>query len=82
MSVAEQRESMRPRDAGGDGVGAEHSPSPRWGVTVTKRGVVFNIDHQSFMLKDDYDPEDGWTKEAYYKWYAKQLKTAFERLGD
>lgn len=66
----------------GDGVGAEHSPSPRWGVAVTKRGVVFNIDHQSFTLSDDFDPEDGMTKEAYYKWYAKQLTIAFKRLMD
>jgi hypothetical protein len=83
MTIEETLASMGPRDGGGgDGVGAEHSPSPRWGVAVTKRGVVFNIDHQLFMLCDDYDPEDGWTKQAYYKWYAKQLTIAFKRLMD
>ena len=64
----------------GDGVGAEHSPPPRWNVEVTKRGVRFNIDHQGFMLRDDYDASDGWTYEAYCKWYAKQLTIAFQRL--
>ena len=53
---------------------------PRWSVVVTKQGVRFNIDHQSFLLNDDYDPEDGWSKDAYYKWYAKQLTVAFKRL--
>jgi hypothetical protein len=60
--------------------GRGYHPLPRWVVFVSKRGVHLQIDHQSFMLKDDYDPEDGWTKEAYFKWYAKQLTIAFKRL--
>jgi hypothetical protein len=66
----------------GDGVGAEHPASPRWSVYVDKRGVHFAIDHQSFTLRENYDPDDGWTKEAYYKWWAKQLTIAFKRLMD
>jgi hypothetical protein len=66
----------------GDGVGAEHPASPRWSVYVDKRGVHFAIDHQSFTLRENYDPDDGWTKEAYYKWWAKQLTIAFKWLMD
>jgi hypothetical protein len=62
------------------GRGKAHEGSSRWYVEVTKRGVSFNIDHQGFLLRDDYDPEDGLTKEQHYAWYARQLTVAFKRL--
>jgi len=60
--------------------GSECPQGKRWSVNVNERGVHFNVDHQGFMLADNYDPEDGWTKQAYYKWYANQLTNAFRRL--
>ena len=71
---------MAPRHAGALLAGQERPAGKRWSVVVTERGVHFNIDHQGFMLVDNYDPDDGWTKNAYYKWYAKQLTIAFKRL--
>jgi hypothetical protein len=69
-----------PRHPGVLLAGQERPAGKRWSVVVTERGVHFNIDHQGFMLVDNYDPEDGWTKQAYYKWYATQLTIAFKRL--
>lgn len=43
-----------------------------------RKGVSFSIDHQTFQLHIEDDPEQPQMER--YTWYAKQLRVALKRL--